>query len=231
MGTHSRHHRNWKRQHRCVHSEDMMQASESNKRKSKVAGDNIGLTAWPPALGLLVTDSSLKLLFANNEANTILTYPSPSSQSLAEGFQKRLRPGLFKVQGSSISRNGALKLQSGRRTYFCRAYLLNGNGNGNDSATLLVLERGISKPLALSQFYQQFQLTHREQQVVALLLQGLSNKEMAGNMGISTHTVKAFLRMATIRMGVSSRSGIITKILGLLLSSTNVELSNMRGNG
>jgi len=54
---------------------------------------------------------------------------------------------------------------------------------------------------------------------VALLLQGLGNKEMAEHMGISEHTVKAFLRTVTIKMGVSSRSGIVTEILALALSS------------
>ena len=33
-----------------------------------------------------------------------------------------------------------------------------------------------------------------------VLGQGLSNKEMAENMGISANTVKVFLRMATIKM-------------------------------
>lgn len=201
--------------------------SESTKQKSRLSGDKSGLISSPHALGFLVADASLKLLFANNEANRILTYASPSSQSLADGFQKKLRPGLFRLKSSSISRNGdqtVLRLRSGRRTYFCRVYLL--NGNGHDSATLLVLGRRNSDPRALSDFYLQFQLTHREQQAVALLLRGLSNKEMAENMGISANTVKAFLRMAAIRMGVSSRSGIVAKILGLLLASTNGELSN-----
>jgi len=89
----------------------------------------------------------------------------------------------------------------------------------------------MSGPLALSQVSEQFHLTHREQQAVALLLQGLSNKEVAENMGISANTVKAFLRIATIKMGVSSRSGIVTKILGLLLSSTNSELTGHGDNG
>ena len=211
-----------------------MQASETNKQKSRLAGDPGGLAVWPPVAGFLVADASQKPLFANHEAMTILTYPGPSSQSLADAFQKKLRPSLFRAQNLPIPQNGAqpsIKLQSGRRTYFCRAFLLNGNGNGNGcngSATLVVLERGMWRPLALSHLYQQFQLTHREQQVVALLLQGRSNKEISESMNISTNTVKAFLRMATIRMGVSSRSGIVTKILGLLLSSNNPELSNQR---
>jgi len=180
------------------------------------------------ARGFLVADASLKLLFANNEAITILTYPGQSSQSLAEVFHKKILPALCSTQGSQINRNrgqAVIKLKSGRRTYFCHTFLLNNNGKSfNGTATLVVLERVTSGPVALSQVSQQFHLTHREQQAVALLLQGLSNKEIAVNMGISANTVKAFLRMATIKMGVSSRSGIMTKILGLLLSPHDSEL-------
>ena len=75
----------------------------------------------------------------------------------------------------------------------------------------------MSGPLALSQVSRQFHLTRREQQAVGLLLQGFSNKEMAKSMEISANTVKAFLRMASIKMGVSSRSGIVTTILGRIL--------------
>ena len=212
-----------------------MQASEPNPQKSRSAGDSGGLRAWPPVVGFLVADASMKPLFTNNEAIAILTYPGPTSQSLADVFHKKVRPGLFSTQGSHANRNRAypiIKLRSGRRTYFCRAFLLNSNGKGSsDTATLVVLERGMSGPLALSQVSEQFHLTHREQQAVALLLQGLSNKEVAENMGISANTVKAFLRIATIKMGVSSRSGIVTKILGLLLSSSNSELTGHGDNG
>ena len=86
----------------------------------------------------------------------------------------------------------------------------------------------MSGPLALSQVSQQFNLTQRQHQAVALLLRGLSNKEIAESMGISANTVKAFLHMATLRMGVSSRSGIVIKILGMLLSSSNAEQINQR---
>jgi DNA-binding CsgD family transcriptional regulator len=82
----------------------------------------------------------------------------------------------------------------------------------------------MSGPVALSQVSRQFNFTQREQQAVALLLQGLSNKEIAESMGISANTVKAFLRMATIKMGAPSRVGIVTTILRLLLFSNNTEL-------
>jgi DNA-binding CsgD family transcriptional regulator len=209
-----------------------MQGSKSNTQKARLQGDSGRLTGWSSALGFLVADASLEPLFANHEAITILTYPGPSSQSLTDIFQQKVHPGLLSAQGSPIIGNRIhpiIELKSGRRTYFCRAFYLNINGNGRGStATLIVLERGMSGPLALSQIYQQFHFTHREQQTVALLLQGLSNKEMAENMGISANTVKTFLHMAMIKMGVSNRSGIVTKILGLLLSFSNSELASHR---
>jgi DNA-binding CsgD family transcriptional regulator len=202
-----------------------MQALEPNPRESRLAGDGDKPTARQPVLGFLVADASLKLLCANNEAIAILTYPEPSSQSLADVFHRKVRPGLLSAWSSPTSRNDAhpiIKLRSGRRTYFCRPFLLTSNGKGGSSTvTLLVLERGTSGPLALSQVSKQFHLTHREQEAVALLLQGFGNKEIAESMGISAHTVKAFLRMATIKMGVSNRAGIATKVLQLLLSSIN----------
>jgi DNA-binding CsgD family transcriptional regulator len=46
------------------------------------------------------------------------------------------------------------------------------------------------------------------------LLQGLTSKEIAQRMGISPNTVKAFLRLVMVKMGVSTRSGIVGKIVG-----------------
>jgi DNA-binding CsgD family transcriptional regulator len=60
----------------------------------------------------------------------------------------------------------------------------------------------------------QFGLTRREQETIQLLLQGLTSKEIAERMGISPNTVKAFLRLVMVKMGVSTRSGIVGKIVG-----------------
>lgn len=205
-----------------------MPGSETNSQKPRLDYRD---TAHPVPHGFLVADASLKLIFANSDAVAILTYPGLISQSLDEVFQKKIRPALLNVGGVTPNGNGhsIMKLKSGRRTYICRAFLLNSNGKGmNGTATLLMLERGMPERLALGQVALQFRLTQREQQAVALLLQGLSNKEIAETMGVSSNTVKAFLRMVTVRMGVSSRSGIVTKILEVLLSGGNISASEER---
>ncbi|PYU54649.1 MAG: hypothetical protein DMG55_30720, partial [Acidobacteria bacterium] len=44
-------------------------------------------------------------------------------------------------------------------------------------------------------------------------VQGLTGKAIANRMNISPNTVKAFLRMIMIKMGVSSRSEVVIKII------------------
>jgi len=52
----------------------------------------------------------------------------------------------------------------------------------------------------------------RELQAVELLMDGLRSKEIALRMQISPNTVKAFLRLVMLKMGVSTRSGIVRKV-------------------
>jgi DNA-binding CsgD family transcriptional regulator len=59
----------------------------------------------------------------------------------------------------------------------------------------------------------QYHLTPREGQAVELLLQGLASKEISARMKISPNTVKVFLRLAMVKMGASSRSGILSKFI------------------
>jgi DNA-binding CsgD family transcriptional regulator len=57
-----------------------------------------------------------------------------------------------------------------------------------------------------------FGFTPRENQTVELLLQGLTSKEIATRLEISPNTVKAFVRLVMVKMGVTTRSGIVGKI-------------------
>jgi DNA-binding CsgD family transcriptional regulator len=68
--------------------------------------------------------------------------------------------------------------------------------------------------MALAQIGQDFELTRREKETVELLIQGLTSKEIATRMQISPNTVKAFLRIVMVKMGVSTRSGILGKVIG-----------------
>jgi len=58
----------------------------------------------------------------------------------------------------------------------------------------------------------QYNLTSRELQAVELLTDGLRSKEIALRMQISPNTVKTFLRLVMLKMGVSTRSGIVRRV-------------------
>jgi DNA-binding CsgD family transcriptional regulator len=190
-----------------------------------------GLPALP-ALGFVVADASLRPLSANHEAISILLYPGAleAPHSFAEAFEEKIRRGLVRAQSVSSSQNAThpvIHFKSGRREYLGRAFLLNHenkNGISNAAAVLIVMERRVSGCPAVCQITQKFHLTHREEEVLTLLLQGLSSKEMAGRMRISLNTVKAFIRLVMIKMGASSRSEIAATVLGMVLAKRDTVL-------
>ncbi|MEJ5200459.1 MAG: response regulator transcription factor, partial [Anaerolineae bacterium] len=57
-------------------------------------------------------------------------------------------------------------------------------------------------------------LTAREREVLALLAQGLANKEIARKLVISTNTVKRYLKSIFEKLGVESRAGAVAVALG-----------------
>jgi DNA-binding NarL/FixJ family response regulator len=52
-------------------------------------------------------------------------------------------------------------------------------------------------------------LTRRQEQVVALVADGLSNREVAGELGLSEHTVKKYLLRIFDRLGISTRVELV----------------------
>jgi DNA-binding NarL/FixJ family response regulator len=58
------------------------------------------------------------------------------------------------------------------------------------------------------------QLTDRERQILGLLAQGMTNKEIAETLVISTNTVKRHLKAVFSKLGIRTRSAAVTKALG-----------------
>jgi DNA-binding CsgD family transcriptional regulator len=56
-------------------------------------------------------------------------------------------------------------------------------------------------------------------------MEGLTSKEIAERMKISPSTVKAFLRLVMVKMSVSTRSGIVGKVLGSRTAPASSTLS------
>jgi DNA-binding CsgD family transcriptional regulator len=103
---------------------------------------------------------------------------------------------------------------SGRRRYVCRLFILNHrSGKLSHAIKGLLVERRVAARSEIA-MANQFRLTPREQETIKYLMLGLTSKEIATQMEISPHTVNTFFRNIRSKMAVSTRSGIIGKIVG-----------------
>jgi DNA-binding CsgD family transcriptional regulator len=66
---------------------------------------------------------------------------------------------------------------------------------------------------SLSKVTGNYRLTEREAEVLEGISLGLTSKMLADRMNISPNTVNAFLRMIMIKLGVTTRAGIVGKLL------------------
>lgn len=165
--------------------------------------------------GFLLLDSSMNPIFVNHAAAKILLYPlKVEAQKKLNGFLASKIRGTLLLSGQSSGLPVlADKFQSGKRLYLCRAFRVNAVAEGDSQPSVAVLlERCSAGSISLVQVSERFRLTTREQEVLQCLSEGgLTTKEIAARIGISPNTVKAFLRMIMLKMGVSTRSGILGK--------------------
>lgn len=160
-------------------------------------------------------DSLLRLVSFNVQAIEILGYPDkPAKLTHSDALlAAKIRSSLVSQQASGDS-PFVTEFRSGRRRYLCRVFLLESYAKDPSRPSVaIMLERGPSELAPLSKASRQFNLTQREREALEYLLQGLTTKEIANRMNISPNTVKAFLRMIMIKMGVSSRSAMVSKII------------------
>jgi DNA-binding CsgD family transcriptional regulator len=167
--------------------------------------------------GLVVLDSLARPVWANAEAVQILMFPSAGPAKRHTTLRQKIRALLVQekhASGASV-KSIASRVRSGMRTYVCRVLTLDTcEAAGGDSLIAILLERNNSSSACLSKAATELGLTPRERQALSLLGQGLTSRQIAASMGISPNTVKAFLRVIMIKMGVSSRSSILGRVFG-----------------
>jgi len=82
-------------------------------------------------------------------------------------------------------------------------------GSGED-ADLVVSERVVSTAAPAAALQAGAALTARELDVLRLVARGLSNKEIAADLGITTHTVKYHLAAVLEKLDVRSRTEAVS---------------------
>ena len=166
--------------------------------------------------GFILVDSSLEPIAFNSAALQILAYPAVVDQIQQQTtfLKEKVKSRLLQVNGDGKMKCGR-EYRSGIRRYQVRAFRCGApDADERGRSIAILLERQLSFKSFLDETLQPFHLTPREMQTVMLLVEGLTSKEIAGRLNISTNTVKAFLRLVMVKMNVSTRSGIVGRIIG-----------------
>jgi DNA-binding CsgD family transcriptional regulator len=165
-------------------------------------------------VGFILADLNLDPIYANLTALDVLTYPDgtepPTSQ--ASGVRERLR-SILNIDTQASYTHPAIFI-SGKREYVCRPFLLDARDSASRRRIVaLLLERTPGGRLDIAEFCRRHRLTARERETLEHLIQGLRTREIAALMNISPNTVKQFIKFIGSKVGASTRSGIVGKVM------------------
>jgi DNA-binding CsgD family transcriptional regulator len=165
--------------------------------------------------GILLMNHSLKPIALDRGAASIFNIPRQERDQPDTCFHvpEEIAEVLAASKASDLP---PVKTQfwRGEYGYVCRAYFIEPYDQASEEPMVVLhLQRGFSVGDAVYQLADRYHLTDREKEALMAISMGLASKEVAERMNISPNTVKAFLRLIMIKMGVSSRAGIMGKLL------------------
>jgi DNA-binding CsgD family transcriptional regulator len=180
-------------------------------------------------VGLLLLDRAMKVVAFDRGAAAILKNPDGHGELNRPRAIVTLPKDMIEtIRNCKLPALSSLHmcLRIGGNEYVCRAYLLEfQNWLSTQPMIAVQLDKVCASNDEVYDVSAKYQLTNREYEVLRGISMGLSSKVMAERMKISPNTVKAFLRLIMIKMGVTSRAGIVANIL------QNRSGTEQRGNG
>ncbi len=174
--------------------------------------------------GILIFDLRSKLQYINEEALTIVSSvqkslkPKITSDELH--IPKEIHDCCEKLIESIKSDKGIINitkdnkhvtdiLQSNTGNYAVRAFLIEGKKK-EYSHMLVLLEKTVeTHSINFLMAKTEFQLTDRELELVVLLFEGFSNKDISKKLSITVHTVKDHIKNIMEKTHTTSRGEII----------------------
>jgi DNA-binding CsgD family transcriptional regulator len=173
------------------------------------------------AAGIVVTDLSLTPIAVDRGASAILNgaymgdlTADASERAAAVQLPKEVLEFVAKRQAGEVA-TGEIVFRSNGAEYVCRVFQIEPQNSMLQQPVLVLhFEKEAAAPSdAVYQVAADYGLTDREQEALVGISLGLTSKELAKRMNISPNTVRAFLRLIMIKMDVSTRGGVVAKIL------------------
>jgi DNA-binding CsgD family transcriptional regulator len=170
--------------------------------------------------GVAVLGGADKILYMNREAKTLLGVFHSGKKHLSstgeEDFLdkvRRLRKRVLNPSAEDGGKNSQVEIFKFRGTTFSlRGIALQGAGENKELAMILIeTVQDASEPSPM--LHRLPDLTAREGAVARLVGRGLTNKEIASELGIGVHTVKDHIKRIMDKLQTTTRAGVAAKIM------------------
>ena len=122
------------------------------------------------------------------------------------------------IRNRSNQQSGSVACSIGLNRYRCRFYFMQTDHPALSPAVVALhfdadwtADAATHNPIA--EIVKAYHLTEREEEALRGIALGLCTKELAERMKISPNTVKSFVRLIMIKLGVTSRAAIMVKLL------------------
>jgi DNA-binding CsgD family transcriptional regulator len=172
---------------------------------------------------LLVIDGDGELVFSSLPESAPATEQRLLGQALAEArclFQGQRDDGgqeLAPLRAAPDPQGQRSTLVSLGTEFFClRVIPLHGSGDDSDADQYAALVEPITEPLAKDVDFNllkgKYRLSNREGDVLEALMTGARDKEIAQSVGLSTGTVRSYLKSIRAKLGVNTRAAIVNLI-------------------
>lgn len=185
-------------------------------------------------------------IFFNEEARRIICFPHQNRKKaeilnqkfifLGQKWRKILAKKIR--QKETVSKNGE-EIEAGNPVFldtytsYRRQYEVYGailpkkdpSKSASKKVYFFVLKRPESQAAALKEIFRKKKLSAQQRKMVSLLLLGLSNKEMATELGLSVNTVKTYMKNLATKLGVRSRLEIVAALSSETLPSPKSDSS------
>jgi len=170
--------------------------------------------------GLLLFNTDGQLLSANPMADALL--PAHHRRPVMQTVRDVLRTRVAKAPWASTATDSPVGplhqtvVRSGTRTLGVQTFWLNHQPTDHQPLVAVLLERIApvrAGRVGLGKAQRRFSLSPREMDVVEALRNGMSDKEIASSLGIGFETVRDYLKAIRRKLGVSTRTAIISTIL------------------
>lgn len=187
--------------------------------------DFLGIIRQRSEPGILIYDAGDRLCFSNGEGEGLLQQiskigPIPNtsggqghSASIISELLNRTRKVVDRSACSAHNHTVVIDNNGAGTPYCLRAFPVRETDALTAGYILILIEKiYIKRSVNLESAKEKYNLTPREIDVLKLVCAGLSNKDIATGLRIGEYTVKDHVKKLMVKIGVSSRTRIMSSI-------------------